>query len=114
MLCEYPAGGHHGAAPKRARCRKGPLQDEGSLQMRRMGCLGAIALCRARLCIAHDPTATPAAHISRPTVIVRAGSLIDGTSTRPLRSPRVVILGTRALDGSTAGADPAAPTGRAV
>src|SRR5437762_7449481 len=113
MLCEYPAGRHHGATPKRARCRKRPLQDEGSLQVRPMGCLGAIALCLARLCIAHDPTATPAANIATPTVIVRAGSLIDGTSTRPLRNAEIVIRGNRILDVYTAGTHPP-PSGAQV
>src|SRR6184192_3804047 len=113
MLCEYPDGRHHGAAPKRARCRKRPLQDEGSLQMRPMGCLGAIALCLARLCIAHDSTATPAANIATPTVIVRAGSLIDGTSTRPLRNPEIVIRGNRIVDVYTAGTRPR-PSGARV
>src|SRR5207249_9693770 len=70
-------------------------------------------LCLARLCIAHDPTATPAANMERPPVIVRAGSLIDGTSTRPLRNAEIVIRGNRNLDVYTAGTHPP-PSGAQV
>src|ERR1700686_3789628 len=65
--------------------------------MRPMSCVGAIALCLARLCIAQDSTATPAGDILTHTVIVRARSLIDGTSARPLRNPEIVIRGNRIL-----------------
>ena len=78
-----------------------------------MGCLGGIALCLARLCIAQDSSATPAANISTPTVIVRAGSLIDGTSIRPLRNPEIVIRGNRIVDVYAAGTHPP-PSGARV
>ena len=81
--------------------------------MRPMGCLGAIALCLARLCIAQDSTATPAANISTHTVIVRARSLIDGTSARPLRDPEIVIRGNRIVDVYVAGTHPP-PSGAQV
>src|SRR5205814_7548068 len=58
-------------------------------------------------------TATPAANIATPTVIVRAGSLIDGTSTRPLRNAEIVIRGNRILDVYTAGTHPP-PSGAQV
>ena len=74
--------------------------------MRSMGCLGAIALCLARLSIAQDSTATPAANISTPAVIVRARSLIDGTSPRPLANPEIVIRGNRIVAVYTAGMHP--------
>src|SRR5882757_31600 len=78
----------------------------GSVCMRSMGCLGAIALCLARLSIAQDSTATPAANISTPAVIVRARSLIDGTSARPLANPEIVIRGNRIVAVYTAGMHP--------
>src|SRR6266403_4878848 len=78
----------------------------GSVCMRSMGCLGAIALCIARLSIAQDSTATPAANISTPAVIVRARSLIDGTSARPLANPEIVIRGNRIVAVYTAGMHP--------
>jgi len=81
--------------------------------MRPTGCLGAIALCLARLCIAQDSTATPAANISTHTVIIRARSLIDGTSVRPLRDPEIVIRGNRIVDVYTAGTH-APPAGAQV
>ena len=81
--------------------------------MRPMGCFGAIALCLARLCIAQDSTATPAANISTHTVIIRARSLIDGTSVRPLRDPEIVIRGNRIVDVYTAGTH-APPAGAQV
>src|SRR5712691_3385138 len=74
--------------------------------MRLMGCLGAIALSLARLCIAQDSTATPVADISTHIVIVRARSLIDGTSARPLPNPEIVIRGNRIVDVYTAGTHP--------
>src|ERR1700674_2640998 len=100
----------------------GPLQNgpppgghskAGSLCMRPMGCLGAIALCLARLCIAQDSTATPAANIATHTVIVRARSLIDGTSARPLPNPEIVIRGTRIVEVYVAGTHPP-PSGAQV
>ena len=81
--------------------------------MRPMAYLGAIALCLARLCIAQDSTATPAANTSTATVIVRAASLIYGTSTRPLRNPEIVIRGNRIVDVYTAGTRPR-PSGARV
>src|SRR5712671_6458283 len=78
----------------------------GSVCMRSMGCLGAIALCLAPLSIAQDSTATPAANISTPTLIVRARSLIDGTSARPLANPEIVIRGNRIVAVYTAGMHP--------
>src|SRR3979409_2463988 len=95
-LCEYPAGRHHVSRSRTAR----------SVCMRPMGCLGAIALCLARLCLAQDSTATPAANISTHTVIVRARSLIGGTSERPLRDAEIVIRGNRIVDVYTAGTHP--------
>src|SRR6266478_5290622 len=73
----------------------------GRVCKRSMGCLGAIALS-----IAQDPTATPAANISTPTLIVRARSLIDGTSARPLANPEIVIRGNRIVAVYTAGMHP--------
>src|ERR1700686_3727240 len=81
--------------------------------MRPMSCVGAIALCLARLCIAQDSTATPAGDISTHTVIVRARSLIDGTSARPLRNPEIVIRGNRIVDVYMAGTHPP-PSGAQV
>src|SRR3989440_627040 len=81
--------------------------------MRPLVCLGAIALCLTRLCIAHDPTATPAASISTHTLIVRARSLIDGTNAQPRRDPEIVIRGNRIVDVYTAGAHPP-PSGAQV
>ena len=81
--------------------------------MRPMAHLGAIALCLTRLCIAHDPTATPAASISTHTLIVRARSLIDGTNAQPRRDPEIVIRGNRIVDVYTAGAHPP-PSGAQV
>src|SRR5882724_1092647 len=78
----------------------------GSVCMRSMGCLGAIALCLARLGIAQDSTATPAANPSTAAVIVRARSLIDGTSARPLANPQIVIRGNRIVAVYTAGMHP--------
>src|SRR5256714_3677239 len=81
--------------------------------MRPLVCLGATALCLTRLCIAHDPTATPAASISTHTLIVRARSLIDGTNAQPRRDPEIVIRGNRIVDVYTAGAHPP-PSGAQV
>ena len=74
--------------------------------MRPMACHSAIALCLARLCVAQDSTATPAANMSAHTVIVRARSLIDGTSARPLPNPEIVIRGNRIVDVYVAGTHP--------
>src|ERR1700716_2151027 len=112
MLCEYPAGRHHVSRSRTARSYRGHSK-MGSVCMRPMGCLGAIALCLARLCIAQDSTATPAANISTHTVIIRARSLIDGTSVRPLRDPEIVIRGNRIVDVYTAGTH-APPAGAQV
>src|SRR6266436_7604340 len=90
---------------KTARSWQGHSKAE-SVCMRSMGCLGAIASCLARLCIAQDATATPAANISTPTLIVRARSLIDGTSARPLANPEIVIRGNRIVAVYTAGMHP--------
>src|SRR5260370_545950 len=96
VLCEYRAGRHHVGRSKTA----------GSVCMRLMGCLGAIALSLVRLCSAQDSTATPVADISTHLVIVRARSLIDGTSARPLPNPEIVIRGNRIVDVYAAGAHP--------
>src|ERR1700716_4664447 len=112
MLCEYPAGRHHVSRSRTARSYRGHSK-MGSVCMRPMGCLGAIALCLARLCIAQDSTATPAANISTHTVIIRARSLIDGTSERPLRDAEIVIRGNRIVDVYTAGTH-APPAGAQV
>src|SRR5438309_3399508 len=97
---------------KTARSQQGHSM-AGNVCMRSMGCLGAIALCLARLCIAQDSTAAPAANLPTPTVIVRARSLIDGTSARPLPNPEIVIRGNRIVDVYTAGTRPP-PSGAQV
>src|SRR3989440_10228762 len=81
--------------------------------MRPMANTGAIALVLTRVCIAHDPTATPAARISTLTLIVRARSLIDGTNAQPRRDPEILIRGNRIVDVYTAGAHPP-PSGAQV
>src|SRR5439155_11901477 len=58
-------------------------------------------------------TATPAASTSAPPVIVRAGSLIDGTSARPLPNPQIAIRGNRIVAVYTAGTHPS-PSGARV
>src|SRR5438309_3707185 len=97
---------------KTARSQQGHSM-AGNVCMRSMGCLGAIALGFASLCSAQDSTATPAAGISTATVIVRAGSLIDGTSARPLPNPQIVIRGNRIVGVYTAGTRPP-PSGAQV
>src|SRR5258708_5467929 len=111
-LCEYPARRHHVGRSKTARSYRGHSRTR-SVCMRLMGCLSAIALCFGRLCMAQDSTATPAANLSTHIVIVRARSLIDGSSARPLPNPEIVIRGNRILEVYTAGTHPP-PSGAQV
>ena len=74
--------------------------------MRFRVCPGVIALCLARLCLAQDSTAAPAANPSMRIVVIRAQALIDGTSAQPRRNAEIVIRGNRVTEVYTAGTRP--------
>jgi imidazolonepropionase-like amidohydrolase len=81
--------------------------------MHPIACLGVVACCLSRLCAAQDMSTAPTAGSPARTVVVRARSLIDGTSAQVRRNPEIVIRGDRIVDVYTAGSK-APPQGAEV
>ena len=75
--------------------------------------LGIFALQLARLCVAQEADAVPAASAAQHSVIVRARALIDGTSAQPRLDQEILIRGDRIVAVYHAGARPA-PAGAQV
>ncbi|MGH8138008.1 MAG: amidohydrolase family protein [Steroidobacteraceae bacterium] len=82
--------------------------------MRPMTCLGAFALCASRLCAAQESPATPMASAPVHAIVVRAQSLIDGTSAQSRRNQEIVIRGNRIVDVYPAGSHPPVPAAEVI
>jgi imidazolonepropionase-like amidohydrolase len=80
--------------------------------MFRMIYAGVLALCVARLGVAQDAASHPLADATR-TIVVRAQSLIDGTSAEARRNQEIVIRGNRITAVYAAGSHPA-PAGAEI
>jgi imidazolonepropionase-like amidohydrolase len=76
--------------------------------MRCMFCLGALAACLTRLCLAQD-AAVPAVSAAAHAVAVRAAALIDGRSERPRPNQEILIRGDRIVEIYTVGTRPIPP-----
>jgi imidazolonepropionase-like amidohydrolase len=74
--------------------------------MRATACLGTVAFCLSRLCAAQDMTTAPTAGSPERTVVIRAQSLIDGTSAQPRRNQEIVIRGNRIVAVYPVGSHP--------
>ena len=77
--------------------------------MHRLVGLGILSLCVAQLCLAQESTTAPATPAAAHTVVVRARSLIDGTSAQPRANQEIVIQGDRITAVYAAGTRPAPP-----
>jgi imidazolonepropionase-like amidohydrolase len=77
-------------------------------------CLAVIAVCLARLGAAQAPAAVASAAAAAPQVVVlRAHTLIDGTSARPRQDQEIVIRGNQVTDVYAQGSRPA-PAGAEI
>jgi len=77
--------------------------------MHRLVGLGILSLCVAQLCLAQESTTAPATPAAAHTVVVRARSLIDGTSAQPRANQEVLIQGDRITAVYAAGSRPPPP-----
>ena len=77
--------------------------------MRHALCLGVFGLYLARLCLAQDAAAAPPAAAPDHSVIVRARTLIDGTSPQSRQDQEILIRGDRIVAVYNAGTRPAPP-----
>jgi imidazolonepropionase-like amidohydrolase len=77
--------------------------------MRLTVCLSVLVFCAARLCLAQNPAAAPSATASTHFVVVRARTLIDGTSAQPRANQEILIQGDRITAVYAAGARPPPP-----
>jgi imidazolonepropionase-like amidohydrolase len=74
--------------------------------MRLAVCLGVIGLCLGCPCRAQDSAAVRGANAPVRVVVVRARTLIDGTSTQPRQNQEIVIRGDRIAGVYNVGARP--------
>ena len=74
--------------------------------MRSTLCLSVLISCVVRLCFAQDSASAPAANASAHITVVRARTLIDGTSAQPRQNQEIVIRGDRIADVYSAGTRP--------
>jgi imidazolonepropionase-like amidohydrolase len=63
--------------------------------MQRLVSLGVFGMCLTQLCLAQEPKVTPATPAAPHTVVVRARTLIDGTSAQPRANQEILIQGDR-------------------
>ena len=79
------------------------------VSMHRLLWFGVLGMCSFRLCVAQEAPAvaatTPASHV----VIVRARTLIDGTSAQPRANQEILINGERITAVYAAGSRPPPP-----
>ena len=77
--------------------------------MRSTVCLGVLVLSVARLCEAQDSAGAPAASASTHVLVLRARTLIDGTSAQPRANQEILVQGDRITAVYAAGTRPPPP-----
>jgi imidazolonepropionase-like amidohydrolase len=77
--------------------------------MHRLISLGIIGLCLTRVCLAQESPAAPATTAAAHSMIIRARTLIDGTSAQPRSNQEILISGDRITAVYAAGSRPPPP-----
>src|SRR5262245_60936619 len=81
--------------------------------MHRLLWLGVLGMCSSPLCLAQEPPAAPATTAAAHSIVIRARTLIDGTSAQPRANQEILITGDRITAVYAAGTRPT-PAGAEV
>ena len=77
--------------------------------MQRLVSFGIFAMCLTQLCLAQQAPVAQGTAAAPHTVVIRARSLIDGTSAQPRANQEILISGDRITAVYAAGTRPAPP-----